>query len=53
MEKFFGSDTQSIVAEQLRNAADFADPGYQSTEGYGDGSYGGGSFDSTSSFLYN
>ena len=53
-KNFFGSNTQSIVAEQLRNAADFADPNYNDySEGYGDGSYGGNSYDSTSSFLYN
>ena len=52
-KNFFGSDTQSIVAEQLRNAADYADPNYNDGygDGYGDGSYGGSSYDSTSSFL--
>ena len=51
---FFGSNAQSMVAEQLRNAANFADPSYNNydADGYGDGyeAYGGKLFDSTSSF---
>ena len=49
-KNFFSSNTQTIIADQLRNAANYTDPNY-SYDAVGDGYEMEGGFDSTSPFI--